>query len=219
MVNRAGVNTRIEPCDSAMLPEAARMLARAFVTNPLHIAAFGAGDMARNEAFFRTALAAMTGPKYLAYDGDRLSGFIHWVRSSDCQPSASEKARVLPGMIAGLGLGAAWRVMRWLSAWSSVDPQEPHLHLGPIGVDPCAQGRRIGGRLMHLFCDELERQSLPGYLETDRPENVRFYEGFGFEVVSERPVIGVRNFFMSRRANGGESHGNTAPRTSRTRGG
>jgi hypothetical protein len=208
-MNRAGLNTRIESFDSAVLPEAARMLARAFVTNPLHIAAFGAGDTVRNEAFFRTALVAMKGPKYVAYSGDILSGFIHWVQWSDCQPSASEKARLLPGMIAGLGLGAAWHVTRWLSAWSRVDPHEPHLHLGPIGVDPCARRRRIGVQLMHLFCDELERQSLAGYLETDRPENVRFYKGFGFDVVSEQPVIGVRNFFMSRRTNGGQSHGST----------
>ena len=198
-MNPAGLNTRIEPCGSAVRLETVRMLARAFLTNPLHVVAFGAGETAKNEAFFRNGLAAMKGPKYVAYDGNRLGGFIHWAQSSECQFSPSEKARLLAGMIAGVGVGAAWRLTQWLSAWSRLDPQEPHLHLGPIGVDPRAQGRRIGAGLMHLFCDELERRSLPGYLETDRPENVRFYARFGFTVMSEQPVIGVPNFFMIRK--------------------
>jgi ribosomal protein S18 acetylase RimI-like enzyme len=37
------------------------------------------------------------------------------------------------------------------------------------------------------------------YLETDKPENVRFYERFGFEVVGEQEVIGVPNWYMARR--------------------
>ena len=36
------------------------------------------------------------------------------------------------------------------------------------------------------------------YLETDKPENVRFYERFGFEVVTEDDVVGVHNWFMTR---------------------
>ncbi len=40
------------------------------------------------------------------------------------------------------------------------------------------------------------------YLETDRPENVSFYERFGFEVTGEQRVIGVANWFMLRRPEG-----------------
>jgi hypothetical protein len=63
--------------------------------------ASNSGDRAKNEAFFRSRLAAMKGPKFVAYDVNRLSGFVHWVQSSECQFSPSEKARLLPGMIAG----------------------------------------------------------------------------------------------------------------------
>jgi hypothetical protein len=89
------------------------------------IDASNSGDRAKNAAFFRNRLAAMKGPKFVAYDGNRLSGFVHWVQSSECQFSPSEKARLLPGTIAGVGVGAAWRLTRWLSAWSWLDPQEP----------------------------------------------------------------------------------------------
>jgi len=36
------------------------------------------------------------------------------------------------------------------------------------------------------------------FLETDKPENVRFYARFGFEVVDEASPFGVRTWFMLR---------------------
>ena len=37
-----------------------------------------------------------------------------------------------------------------------------------------------------------------GYLETDKAENVSFYERFGYETLGEQEVIGVPNWFMRR---------------------
>ena len=37
------------------------------------------------------------------------------------------------------------------------------------------------------------------YLETDKPENVSFYQRFGFEVTEEAQVLGIPNWFMLRR--------------------
>ena len=105
---------------------------------------------------------------------------------------------MLPGLTRGLGVRSAWRVAAWLSAWSKLDPKKAHSHLGPIGVDPSAQGQHIGRRLMEQYCNELDRFTEPGYLETDRPENVSFYRRFGFEITVETPVLGVRNYFMWR---------------------
>jgi hypothetical protein len=36
------------------------------------------------------------------------------------------------------------------------------------------------------------------YLETDKSENVRFYEKFGFTVNAEAKILGIPNWFMSR---------------------
>ena len=47
---------RIEPFRAGMLDETVTVLARAFVSNPVHVAAFGAARLDRNEAFFRIAL-------------------------------------------------------------------------------------------------------------------------------------------------------------------
>ena len=52
--------------------------------------------------------------------------------------------------------------------------------------------------MMNVFCDRADRDGVLAYLETDKPENVRFYEKFGFETTGEAPVIGVPNWFMRR---------------------
>ena len=188
----------VEPFRPEMTCEASRVLANAFASNPDHVAAFGTAALAKNEAFFRTVLSVLKGPKFVALDGSRILGVIHWVDSAQCQVSGIEKLRLVPVMVTQLGVGATLRVMTWLSTWSKHDPQESHMHLGPIGVLPEAQGQRIGYRLMTRYCEALTKTASTGYLETDRTENVAFYRRFGFKTVEEIPVIGVKNYLMSR---------------------
>jgi GNAT superfamily N-acetyltransferase len=189
---------RIEPYEPGMKEAAARVLGRAFTTNPVNIAAFGPDRFAENEAFFGMAFDVMGGAMRVALDGDRVVGFVHWVDSSGCQPSGMVKLRLLPRMFSRFGLRSTLRLLSWLSAWGKNDPREPHVHLGPIGVDPDAQGRGAGRLLMEAYCSEVDRAGGTGYLETDRPGNVPFYRQFGFEVTLEQEVIGVPNFFMIR---------------------
>jgi ribosomal protein S18 acetylase RimI-like enzyme len=194
----SGIN--ITQLASAQIEPGARLLARAFVTNPLHVAVFGSGNLAANEAFFRTGLAAMKGPKLVAMEGSQLVGVIHWVASPACQYSLGEKLRMMPRLARNVGVRPALRLAAWLSEWSKLDLAEPHLHLGPIGVDPELQGRQIGRRLMEQYCQAQDQAGVAGYLETDRPENVDFYRRFDFEVTATRPVLDVPNYFMCRRA-------------------
>jgi hypothetical protein len=53
---------------------------------------------------------------------------------------------------------------------------------------------------MERYCEELDHENLDGYLETDRPGNVTFYQRFGFETTSSMPILGVTNYLMLRRA-------------------
>jgi GNAT superfamily N-acetyltransferase len=188
----------IEPLSVRKSSDAARALARAFVTNPLHVVVFGPSALKRNEAFFTTALRLMKGPKLVATLDSEVVGAIHWVMFPDCQFSLRERARSLASMFEGLGVRPTLRLVSWLSIWARHDPREQHLHLGPIGVSPESQGLAIGRRLMDGYCAEIDRLGVAGYLETDRPENVTFYQRFGFEVMKELPVPGVRNYLMWR---------------------
>ena len=190
---------RIEGLERGMVPDASTVLARAFVTNPLHIVAFGSSELAKNEAFFRFVLDVMRGTKRVAMDGSQILGLIHWARSPDCEFSALEKLRMASSMVQGFGVRSALRVGTWFSVWAKHHPREPHSHLGPIGVSPEVQGRHIGRRLMEAYCEDLDQTADAGYLETDRSENVEFYRRFDFDIIHEATVLGVRNYFMWRK--------------------
>ena len=67
-----------------------------------------------------------------------------------------------------------------------------------MAADEGKQGRGIGTAMMEAFCDRVDRDHALAYLETDKPENVGFYERFDFETVGGANVIGARNWFMRR---------------------
>ena len=188
----------ITPLPAGQTETAIGVLARAFGANLNHVAAFGPSSLESNESFFRIGLTAMKGEKFVATDGSRILAVSHWVRSPACQFSTFEKLRMVPKMVRGLGLSSALKVFSWVSTWSRHDPSEPHVNLGPIGVEPEAQGRHVGSRLMEKYCAELDRTGLAGYLETDRPPNVAFYSRFGFALTETASVLGVENYFMRR---------------------
>jgi GNAT superfamily N-acetyltransferase len=89
-------------------------------------------------------------------------------------------------------------VIKWFARWCHLDPEEPHVHLGPIGVAPEAQGGGIGSALMNRYIEYIKGQRAAGYLETDRPQNVEFYKKFGFVVRHEEQLIGTRTWYMWR---------------------
>jgi len=86
------------------------------------------------------------------------------------------------------------------SVMAAHDPPEPHWHVGPVGVEPGFQGMGLGRAVMRLLCDEFDEHHRLAWLETDKPENVRFYIGLGFEVTAEVPMLTSRFWFMRREA-------------------
>jgi ribosomal protein S18 acetylase RimI-like enzyme len=69
-----------------------------------------------------------------------------------------------------------------------------------LAVEPRLQGMGIGSRILTEHCGRLDERGQVGYLETDKPGNVVLYERFGYEVIGEAEIIGVRNWFMLRRS-------------------
>ena len=113
-----------------------------------------------------------------------------------CRPGLAQM-RMLPA-IAALGPRTAARIAAWLRVWAARDLEEPHAHLGPLAVDRDLQGQGIGSVLLAEHCRRLDERGEVGYLETDKPENVRFYEKQGYRVIGEAPALGVPSWFMRR---------------------
>lgn len=188
----------IEKYSTARMESTLSVLADAFVTNPLHISAFGPQRIDQNRLFFRIGLEHMfTRHAYVALLDGKVQGYMHFAHSPSCLPPPETIPTAAATVLKPLG-EAVPRIMKWFAAWCRLDPHEPHVHLGPIGVAPEAQGKGIGSALMNRYMEYLHQERAAGYLETDRPENVEFYKKFGFVVQRGQELIGAPTWYMWR---------------------
>jgi ribosomal protein S18 acetylase RimI-like enzyme len=133
-----------------------------------------------------------------AFRDGSLAGVCGMARPGLCQPTSLEKLTVIPSVVFGNPLTAPMRVLKWAGEWARRDPSEPHWHLGPVAADSHVQGQGIGRAMLTEFCARVDRSGGLSNLETDKPENVRFYQKFGFTVIAEAEILRVPNWFMSR---------------------
>jgi len=189
----------IGPLQAADLPQAAVVAARAFSTDPLTIAVFRERpDKERHmEATFRRLLEHMPGQVFIAKKDELVVGMLRMIEWPHCQKSFNQTLISLPIMLIRLR-GMAIRRLKAQYSWSKHHPREPHWHLGPVAVVPEMQGQGIGSQLLEHFCRYMDQAGEVAFLETDKLENVRLYERFGFSVTDEALLIGVRNWFMWR---------------------
>jgi ribosomal protein S18 acetylase RimI-like enzyme len=189
---------RLQPSDTLA---AAAVLSHAFLTQPNAIAVWGRQDeYARRgiETVFRIAkLERPISTVLVARRDGQIAGALNMTEWPRCQLSPLEKLRLLPLMLR-LPWGVMSRSFQLQSAWGKHDPQQRHWHLGPLGVLPQLQRLGIGSRMLEKCCEIVDQKKDAAYLETDRPENVPFYERFGFAVIAEEQILGVRNWFMWR---------------------
>lgn len=184
------------------LPEAVDVIARGMRDNPLHVAAYGTDPQRRLRCHRRLVGALFDVVTTLQHRCATRDGVLVGVAAlapvGTCQPTPGQRLVLLP-RLAPMG-AAVVRVLAWNAHWGRRDVAEPHIHLGPVAVDAHLQGLGIGSAMMRDHCARLDREGRVGYLETDKQENVGFYERFGFEVVRREPVLGVPNWFMRRPA-------------------
>ncbi len=178
--------------------------ARGMRDNPLHVAAFGDDPelrLRKLRRMFGAAAGVLGLHRHMLVasvpDGP-IVGVCGAMPPGECRPGLGQQLRLMPHVLA-LGPRPAVRTARWMGAWAKRDPEERHWHLGPVAVDARLHGMGIGSKLMRVFCARMDTAGETAYLETDKPENVRFYERFGFGVVDEAEVLGTPNWFMLRR--------------------
>lgn len=190
----------IEPYSDNMLDTVVKVLADAFVTNPLHVAVFGKEQLEQNRCFFRIGVEHMfRDTAFVVLQDGEVYGYMHFGHSPSCLPPVDQIQTAAETIFKPLGSSIP-RVVEWFETWSRLDLDEPHGHLAPIGVAPREQGNGLGSALMECYIEHLDQDALAGYLETDRPENVTFYQKFGFEVIREQLLIGTPTWYMWRPA-------------------
>jgi ribosomal protein S18 acetylase RimI-like enzyme len=186
---------------------AVRVLARAFRDNPLNLAVIGS-DASRRERVNAAGLRPQLPGALEA--GCALAAR----RSGGSEPGGPigvllgtrplSRPASLPAWPAQLRavFGQGWRVAR---RWSEVHdllaphrPAPPHWYLALLGVDPCCQRAGVGAALLAAFLREVDSDGRSAWLETDRAENVPFYQRAGFRTVGELTICSVPVWLMHR---------------------
>jgi len=88
------------------------------------------------------------------------------------------------------------------------DLGEPQWQLDTIGVVPEAQRSGAGSVLIRHVLDIVDRDGYPCYVMTHNPENVPYYERFGFRVLS-RSTVEEKGFFACSLRRDGAAKGTT----------
>lgn len=190
MAERSRLEIALGEVGRAEAEAAAGVLARGMRDNPVNRAAFGENPLGREQTLERLFGALLPGMRHAP--------------PGACKPTPRQAARLVPAVLRA-GPPGMFRTFRWFVEWERRHPGEPHWHLGPVAVETALQGMGIGGLMMERFVEVVDAAGETAYLETDKPENVRFYERFGFEVTSEAAVLDTPNWFMWRSARTGEN--------------
>ncbi len=125
---------------------------------------------------------------------------------------AARGLRDNPSVVAVLGEGAVQRERYMTKLFGAYLPKMKHPPPGRVAPRLCRRRMRDGSAgnvpaaaaaaardvRADQFSERMDRERALAYLETDKPENVVFYERFGFEVTDETVLLGAQNWFMRR---------------------
>ncbi|BBY63814.1 N-acetyltransferase [Mycolicibacterium helvum] len=179
----------VRPARKGDIPALARVLARAFHDDP--VMAWVQPDTDRRTAALPGLFGALTRHHFLAGRGcevalaeDGVAAAALWDPPGGWLQSPREQLAMLPGVVRAFrGRLAAGRAVTDLM--KANHPEEPHWYLAVIGSDPIVRGGGFGHALMQSRLDRCDAEYAPAYLESSNPDNVPYYERFGFEVTGE----------------------------------
>ena len=179
----------VRPARRSDVPALARALGRAFYDDP--VMTWLQPDAGRRSAALAGFFGAMTRYHFLTGAGAEVataeSGIgaaALWDPPGRWHHSSREQVAMLPAVIRAfrghLGAGRALT-----EAMQAVHPEEPHWYLAIIGSDPTVRGSGCGHALMRSRLDRCDAEHAPAYLESSNPDNIPYYNRFGFEVTGE----------------------------------
>jgi GNAT superfamily N-acetyltransferase len=177
----------LEPLNRSGVDEASEALARAFDDSPLFSFLFPKREARLRitaGTFAATLIDALPfGAVHVARDRDGIVGAACWLPPTGYPVTPRRQAVVLARM-AMLVPRAPTRIfpsMRYLAATDNAHPKTLHWYLALLGVDPSRQGEGVGARLVDHTLEQLDREGLPAYLETDKESNLAWYARRRFE--------------------------------------
>jgi ribosomal protein S18 acetylase RimI-like enzyme len=193
--------------------EAAEVLARAFVHDPLMLYLFAGksqpeGYYQRLRAFYEFLCLMcldLESPLVGCQVGDNLTG-VACVLEPDHKAWPDSLTKAFEDLETVIGAEAICRTEACMALSHRFRPKRPHYSLVALGVHPAAQGRGHGRRLLDAVqaLSEAHAQSTGVALETENAANVPFYEHCGYQVTARTNLedVDVWCMFRPNRATG-----------------
>jgi ribosomal protein S18 acetylase RimI-like enzyme len=188
----------VEPLDGARASEAAGVLTRAFEDNPATLAIFAGYTPDELRRGLGRAIAAFVdiswrhGTSEVLVRGGRVAGVALTFGPGAYPPPLAPQLK-MAARVAGTGIRSALGYARAGDHMQRLHPKETHWYLFFLGVEPEFQGQGLGGNLLQRLNERADRDQVIGYLETDRESNLRLYQRYGFQIVTDDVLPRVRD--------------------------
>jgi GNAT superfamily N-acetyltransferase len=132
-------------------------------------------------------------------------GVVVWLlpQPAEGQRQAGEKKRAfLKATLDAKGFTNYYRMVEFMSGKAAPLVPRDAWYLSIVAVDPAAQGRGFGRKLLEPTLAEADRMGAASYLETFSLRNVSFYERLGFATKARflEPTTGAEYAVMVREA-------------------
>lgn len=179
--------TEARPAAAEDMAPIGRALARAFHDDPAMTWLFGRRDDARLRRLRR--FMRLEARRHHRHGGLVLTAGAHagaalWDPPGTWRTTWRDVARAAPVLVPAIGPRLP-RALRGLELMDRAHPREPHWYLAVLGTDPPHQGRGVGAALIDPVVVRCDREGLGAYLESSKPDNVPYYERFGFRVTGQ----------------------------------
>jgi GNAT superfamily N-acetyltransferase len=182
-------SVKARPATRSDVGALSRTLGRAFFDDPVMCWMLPDADLRRRK--LHRLFAALTRYHHLSRGGvevatynDGIGGAALWDPPGEWQTTRAEELRAMPSLFVAFGRS----LKRGLVAdemMKAAHPEEPHWYLAIIGSDPDVRGKGFGQVLMRSRLDRCDAEHAPAYLESSNPDNVPYYQRFGFEITGE----------------------------------
>lgn len=180
----------VRPATRADVPALSVTLGKAFFDDPVMMWLLPDDDVRKRK--LHKLFASITRYHHLSRGGvevasggqERIGAAALWDPPGEWKQTRGEELRSMPGLLLTFG-SALTRGMAVTEMMKKAHPEEPHWYLAVIGSDPSVRGKGFGNALMRSRLDRCDAEYAPVYLESSKPDNVPYYERFGFEVTGE----------------------------------
>jgi ribosomal protein S18 acetylase RimI-like enzyme len=175
----------------ADVPRLARMLARAFLDDPVASWAWRPDDLRLTalERFQERRLRQLLADEEV-WTTDELTCAALWAPPDRWRTTLREDATFLRCFAHPRLAGRAPLVIAgWLRLEQRHPIKPPHYFLAVLGTDPQFQGRGLGSALLAPVLEQCDRDGVGAFLESSKESNVAFYARHGFRVSEEVKLL------------------------------